>query len=209
MWRKKKEVDVHVATDADAHVDVDVTVNDSDNDNDNTHRRRLQQLSDIWPYGHEWGPWPLVQKLNGLGKLLTENILINSGPQQCYVTCQLIQNRKTPCVQSFCCTLYLGFPSFDSHHSFHTPGPVHTFIQSSAENVTDHSVASPPQRHALRTVDLTIPPPTSHPFSECLVRSLNPFPRPTKVITQKIEHLNELAFQVVQLAGKCSANQFH
>ena len=46
-------MDLHVATDADAHVDVDVPVNDNDKDIENTHRRCVQQLSVIWPYGHD------------------------------------------------------------------------------------------------------------------------------------------------------------
>ena len=43
----------------------------------------------------------------------------------------------------------LCFPSFDAHHSFHTPGPIRTPRQSSAKDGTDHPVTLGPQGKTL------------------------------------------------------------
>ena len=57
--------------------------------------------------------------------------------------------------------------------------------------MANHSVTLLPQRHALRAIDVPIPPPTAHTFSDRLFCPPNPCPISADAISQKIEHLIE------------------
>ena len=83
----------------------------------------------------------------------------------------------------------VGFQLLDAHHSFTTPWPVHTPIQTRTENLIDHPLALGSQRHTHHMVNVSIPSPTSHLLLQRPPSSRNPLSIPSEPTKNGISQL--------------------